>query len=322
MRILEMAILVIALTIPALADAHIDWQRGHDMPSARDSLGFGIVDGMLVVAGGAYWKDEQKHYSNQTIAYSPKTGKWVQLPFLPKPGAYGASAVYKGQLLVAGGANETSPLASCIRLVKKNGAFRWERLPDLPHPVSGARGAVIDGKFLVISGSWGEGEAGFREASPTVLELDMANPKAWKERPIPGGFAARTGIASAVIGDGLFVFGGHGVQKDGALGNFDDAWVMQGATWKRISNPPVPSRWTVALPLDGARIGLFGGYGEGFLAQTLIYDTDKDTYTQSTALPLAVCNQAAGIIGDTIYLAGGEDIARHRASALFIGTPK
>ncbi|MCX6376207.1 MAG: hypothetical protein NTU88_09300, partial [Armatimonadetes bacterium] len=84
------------------AEMTLDWRRGPDLPSARDQLGCGIVDGLLVVAGGAYWQNEKKHYSADTIAYSPASGKWIRLPFLPKPGAYGASAVIRDQLLISG----------------------------------------------------------------------------------------------------------------------------------------------------------------------------------------------------------------------------
>ena len=38
------------------------------MPSPRDHLGCGMIEGMLVVAGGAYWKNDSKHYTSETIA--------------------------------------------------------------------------------------------------------------------------------------------------------------------------------------------------------------------------------------------------------------
>ena len=304
------------------AEMTFDWRRGPDLPSARDHLGCGIVDGLLVVAGGAYWRNEQKHYTSETIAYSPASGKWIRLPFLRKPGAYGASTVIRGQLLIAGGANESGALSSCIRLARRNGSSRWERLPDLPRSLFGAKGAAIGNVFYVVGGAPGMDEAGIRAARPSLLRLKTPEKPGvlrWEECPIREGFAARVGAAVTSCGGKLFVFGGYGIKPDGTLGNFGDAWAFDGSKWKRLADMPVPARWTTALALDSRHIGLFGGYGEGFLDKVFLYDTQTDTYSASTPLPLPVANLAGGVADGAVYLAGGEDLQRHRSAAFFIG---
>ena len=288
-----------------------DWQTGPPMPSARDHLGCGMIDGMLVVAGGAYWKDGVKHYTNETIAYSK--GRWIRLPYVPVAGAYGASAVIDGQLLIAGGANEKGAMKNCFRLVKTDGKFVWKRLPNLPRPLFGAQGTAVGSKFYVVGGAPGMDEVGIMAAKPKMLVLDL-NSRKWQERPLPSG---RVGAAVAAIGEKLFVFGGYGYHE-GVLGNFGDAWVFDGS-WKRLKDMPIPARWTAALALDDHHIGLFGGYGEGFLDKVFIYDTEQDAYLPSDPLPLPVATMSAGIDKGTIYLAGGEDLQRHRTDKLFIG---
>ncbi len=220
-----------------------------------------------------------------------------------------------GELIIAGGLNETGGLTQCIRLTKKG----WERLPDLPRPVAGAKGAVVGGKLLVIAGAPAFDEAGLKSAYRTMLELDPAHPKEWKERPLPDGFGPRTGAATASIGDRVYVFGGYGVQADGSLGNFGDAWCLADGVWKRMADVPVKVRWATAVALDSRYIGIFGGYGDDFLKDVYLYDTERNAYVKSSSLPLAVCNAAGGIIDDTVYLAGGEDLQRHRSAALIIG---
>ena len=303
---------IILLTLIFAAGLQADWQTGPPMPSARDHLGCGMVEGMFVVAGGAYWKDGSKHYTSETIAYS--NGKWVRLPFLPIAGAYGASAVIDDQLLIAGGANERGALKDCFRLVKDRGKFVWKRLPNLPRPLFGAQGTAVGSKFYVVGGAPGMDEVGIMAAKPKMLVLDL-NSRKWQERPLPSG---RVGSAVAAVGNKLFVFGGYGYQ-DGVLGNFGDAWVYEKGSWRRLKDMPVPARWTAALALDDHHIGLFGGYGEGFLDKVFIYDTEQDTYLPSDPLPLPVATMSAGIDKGTIYLAGGEDLQRHRTDALFIG---
>ena len=303
------------------------------MPSARDHLGCGMMNGMFVIVGGAYWKDEQKHFTSETIAYSPSTGKWIRMPHIPKPGAYGASAVMRDkhgneQLLIAGGANADGATSICYRLIKVKGKYYWKPLPNLPGPLWGAKGAVIGSKFYVVGGAPGMDETGIRGARPSLFELEVPatvgiNSK-WKEVSIPGAPSGRVGSAAAVSGGKLYVFGGYGIQPDGTLGNFGDAYVLDLSSrfrreWKRIKDMPVPSRWTTALALDERHIGLFGGYGENFLDKVLVYDTERDEYLTAKKLPLPVANQAGGVEKGIVYLAGGEDLQRHRTNALFIG---
>jgi len=310
------ALVLMLLACSVRAEMTFDWRSGPDLPSARDHLGCGTVDGLFVVAGGAYWQNEKKHYSADTIAFSPRTGKWIRLPFLPVAGAYGASAVINDQLIIAGGANESGTLSSCVRLARGNGSFRWERLPDPPSPLFGAKGAVIGNAFYVVGGAPGMDEPGIRAARPSLLRLRDC---VWEECPMPEGFAPRVGAAVASCGGKLFVFGGYGVRPDGTLGNFGDAWRFDGARWTRLSDMPVPARWTTALALDSRHIGLFGGYGGGFLDKVFVYDTQTDTYSPSAPLPLPVATLAGGVANGTVYLAGGEDLQRHRSAAFFIG---
>ncbi|HET6453524.1 MAG TPA: kelch repeat-containing protein [Armatimonadota bacterium] len=305
---------IILLAMILTATGHAEWRTGPPMPSARDHLGCGMVEGMFVVAGGAYWENDTKHYSAETIAYSPSTKKWVRLPYLPIPGAYGASAVIDGQLVIAGGANEKGALNDCFRLVKERGKFVWKRLPDLPRPLFGAQGAAIGSKFYVVGGAPGMDEVGIVAAKPKMLVLDL-NSRKWKEYPSPSG---RVGSAVASVGNKLFVFGGYGYH-DGVLSNFGDAWVYQNRSWKRLKDIPNPARWSAALALDNRHIGLFGGYGEGFLDKVWIYDVETDTYAPAPPLPLPVATMSAGLNNGTIYLAGGEDLQRHRTDKLFIG---
>lgn len=319
MRGLLIAIALSILGVPAPTGKRIDWRRGPDLPGPRDHLGCGVVDGMFILAGGAYWKNETKCFSAEAIAYSPRSHKWTRLPALPRASAYGASAVYSGRLIIAGGLDNISASTRCIRLTKKEGAFRWDKLPDLPHRVAGARAAVVGSKFLVIGGAAGFDDAGLKSAYRSVLELDLLHPTRWNERAPANGFSPRIGAASAVIGDRVYVFGGYGVLADGTIGNFGDAWSVHDGVWKRMRDLPAKVRWATAVALDSRYIGIFGGYGDDFLADVYLYDTQRNVYVKSTSLPSPVCNAAGGVIGSIVYLAGGEDQKRHRSAALVIG---
>lgn len=316
--LLAFGLLVVGAAAPA--GKEIGWRSGPNLERARDNLGFGAVDGSFIVAGGAYWRDEVKHFSPETTAYQPGTRKWVPLPSLPHAAAYGASGVYKGELMIAGGMGEGGSLIQCLRLSKKQGRYRWDALPDLPYPVAGARGAVIGTRFLLIGGAPSFDEPGLKSACRAVLELDLLRPTQWKEHSAAKEFQPRIGAAMAALGDTAYVFGGYGVRADGTIGNFGDAWSVRNGVWKRIRGLPIKLRWATAVALDSRYIGIFGGYGEDFLADVYLYDARRNVYLKSTRMPLAVANAAASTIGKTVYLAGGEDQKRHRTAALFVGT--
>jgi N-acetylneuraminic acid mutarotase len=319
MRGLLIAIALSILGASAVTGERIDWRRGPDLPGQRDHLGYGIVGGAFIVAGGAYWKNETKRFSAEAIAYSPRSRKWTRLPSLSHASAYGASAVYRDELVIAGGLDNMGTLTQCIRLTKKQATARWDRLPDLPHRVAGAQGAVVGSKFLVIGGAPGFDDAGLKSAYRSVLELDLLHPTKWNERARPEEYSPRIGATSAVIGGRVYLFGGYGVQADGTIGNFGDAWLVHDGVWKQLRDLPVKVRWATAVALDSRYIGIFGGYGKDFLADVYLYDTTKNVYVKSTRLPSPVCNAAVGVIGSMVYLAGGEDQKRHRSAALVIG---
>ena len=341
MRTVILMSMLLLLALPAVCDVDFQWEQGPEMPSGRDHLGCGMVNGLFVVAGGAYWKDGKKCYNSETIAYSPATGKWIRLPHLPRPGAYGASAVMcdrpgNDQLLIAGGANADGATSACYRLMKLKGVYIWKALPDLPRPLAGAEGAVVGNKFYVFGGAPGMDEAGIRSARPTLFELEVPSGVGinarWRELSVPGAPSGRVGSAVAASDGRLFVFGGYGVRPDGTLGNFSDAYTVDlsrriGRTWTRIKDTPIASRWTTALGLNERHIGLFGGYADGpakgFLDKVYIYDAEQDVYKEATTLPQPLANIAGGIGKDmTVYLAGGEDMERHRSASLVLGRPR
>ncbi len=326
--VLVLLCLLFGLAGASRAAPAISWERGPDMPSAHDYLGCGIVDGLFVVTGGAYWEHEQKHFGRGTIAYSPSQDRWITLPDLLMPGAYGASAVIDDQLLIAGGADSTGALKRCFRLRRIEGRLRWESLPDLPRPIWGASGAAVGSRFYVVGGAPGMDVAGIQSARPSLLMLDLSavSPQ-WVELVGPGMPAGRVGAAVTAADSTLFVFGGYGLQKDGSLSNFGDAYAIdlrQPRSWARIADMPAASRWSSGKMVNGRYLMIAGGYGEGFLDKTWLYDTANDQYLQSTGLPVPACTMAVGVGADgTIYLAGGEDAMKHRSASFFIGrSPK
>ena len=80
-----------------------------------------------------------------------------------------------------------------------------------------------------------------------------------------------------------------------------------------------------AVALANRYILLLGGYatapnGSVLRSSVLVYDTHSDSYFYSTPeMPLQVMSAGAQLIGSTLFLAGGEDAARHRSAGMAIG---
>lgn len=333
MRQAILLVICIVLSVQASTSITLHWQKGPELPSPRDRLGSGVVGDLFIVAGGAYWKNSEKHYLSETVAYSRKLRSWIKLPYMLKSGAYGACGVLRNkrgdeQLLVAGGMNENGATNECFRLVKQGNRFVWKRLPPLPYRLVGATGAVLGQSFYVFGGVPSIDESGIRTARPCFFVLhfnEQGEPiSRWIE--LPTNAPARLGAAMAACGKKLYVFGGYGVQEDQTIGNFRDAWVIQVSPiirWQRIADLPIASRWLCAIPLNDHQIGLFGGFGSQFLDKAFVYDVENDSYFETNPMPEAVAVMAYGLAKDgTIYLAGGEDEMRHRTTSFFIGRVK
>ena len=155
----------------------------------------------------------------------------------------------------------------------------------------------------------------------TTDVFDLSAPAVgWRSRsPIPG--VGRGWVASTSCGDIFYIF--SGLTFDG---NKRSAWVDECLTydprsdqWTRISKPPVwVSGWEGATYRDRYII-IVGGcvgpttdpYSNGNLWNDLafVYDTENDRWgrMEGTIPPAGVYNDAGvAIIGDTIYVAGGE----------------
>ena len=132
----------------------IEWSLLPPIPDLEGFAGMfaGIIDGKLIVAGGANfpngypWEGGQKNWSNRIFILDSKTSKnWRESKLrLPKSMAYGVSCTFNNRLICSGG--ETGPnktLASskpsCISDVFsigfKEGQLHLLELPSLPQPI-------------------------------------------------------------------------------------------------------------------------------------------------------------------------------------------
>lgn len=309
---LAAAFLLAALLLPAGARAGLTWRP---LPPLPDPLGFaapfaGVVDGSLVVAGGANfpdgapWDGGAKVWHDRVFALDQPDGTWREVGRLPRPLAYGVSITTPRGMLCIGGSDADRHYADCFLLRLVGGQVATEDLPALPRPLANMAGVCL-GNTVFIMGGTTTPTATSAEDALWAYQLD-APQRGWNElAPVPG-----PGRLLPVVGaraGAVFVFSGAALSPDSAgkpvRTYLRDAWrynPKQG--WKRLADLPRPA---VAAPFPAPATGashLFVIGGDdgalvdfepksrhpGFPRSLLGYDTVTDTWAEFAPLPSAL----------------------------------
>ncbi|KAJ1452673.1 hypothetical protein M885DRAFT_619654 [Pelagophyceae sp. CCMP2097] len=179
------------------------WRRLPPMISARAAHACGIIDGILVVAGGIGRRGECLQGSEicDAEAYDPRAGAWARLEPMPFGVSYAASAVVGRTLVLAGGICDGAP---CAFVQLYDGAARkWRLGAELPEASWGGVGAARGGFFFFVGGS----RSGAHAPSRRVFSYDVSG-DAWRPAaplPPPVSSASVEGPRSLVCcyGDGI-----------------------------------------------------------------------------------------------------------------------
>lgn len=256
------------------------WHLGPRLPERRHHLDLVAFDGQLFALGGyiadkqGLWRITDDPFALQSLTHDAwrRPGR---VPFTQAEGAVGAIGdylVYAGGRAPLGSANlsrrDHRETDQCFRL-KRGGC--WEPARTMKHARSGAARAVFDGELYVFGGVTPE------DGASTRCEKYDPYANRWQEiaplpqRPGPVGADEEVGMAAAVLGAGIVVFGGATRADDqGAAADVfiydprEDKW-RAGAPWPR-------PRHGMAAATLGDSIYAAGGasdYGFGALSPTL-----------------------------------------------------
>ena len=141
--------------------AGIEWEQATQVP---DAVGFagayaGVSNGHLLVAGGANfpegtrpWSGGTKQWNDKVFALAEKGGQWKEVGRLPRPMGYGVSLTWQDQVILLGGADQSTHYQDAYLLRYEEGGLITDRLPDLPAPNANACGALVDGVIYVAGG--------------------------------------------------------------------------------------------------------------------------------------------------------------------------
>jgi N-acetylneuraminic acid mutarotase len=281
------------------------WTTLPDAPLPRAGAAVGVVGAQLVVAGGTYWVDGVKCWTDQVDAFDLDKRVWRPWPSLPALRGDMAAIVQGGRFLLLGGGTQEPALSSVVAWENDTWTERTEL--RLPEPRRSAVAAAIADEIFVLGGLTGKG-TDFHTATRTLWSARPGH--GWRSRaelPAP----ARFGAAIGVLGGRLIVAGGC-APDSGSVRNLDDILAYDPATdrWETIGRLPVPLRgaWGLAT---GDRLLVIGGYTSEFRREILAVDA-RGGVTPAGMLPVALADARFACHGDNLYGVTGEDGVKRR----------
>ncbi len=285
-----------------------------ELPALPDPWGYagvyaGVVDGSLLVAGGANfpaglpWEGGRKTWHADVFLLDEPGGDWRRVGQLPLPLGYGGTAELAGGLLLIGGSDVDRHHAAVWRLRLQDGELHYTRLPDLPAPLANFATVHWGSMVYVLGGAMSpEGDT----PTPIFWALDLSQPgmnwEVLEEWPGPGRIFPVAGVQDGA----LYLFGGAQLYTDDAgkvqRRYLQDVYRYQpGEGW--TTRAPMP-RAAVAAPSPAPSLGqatllVMGGddgsmvnftpmsQHPGFRRDVLAYHTLTDTWRETDTMSVS-----------------------------------
>jgi N-acetylneuraminic acid mutarotase len=293
----------------------IVWSRGPDIPLPRGGYYAAWYRGGLLIAGGTYWRNGKKYWTDRVSFYDPKLNNWTEWEPLPRPLAYGVMAQVGGKLYLMGGIDEQTLYHDMYRLQDK----KWIRIGDVPAGFVYAAATVVGPRIYVMGG--GTSNNDLTKATSQNWSFDTRTLKWEKLEPVPG----RPRVVHSITASGKFIylFGGASQNSGEPLVNLNDAYRFDTVTksWVALRPMPAASRALWAAEADGL-IYLLGGSADRSLDTVYQYHPKQDEYRLVSRLPLPLLDTKYFYHKGAFYGATGEDKGGSRFSGLLIGRLK
>jgi N-acetylneuraminic acid mutarotase len=294
----------------------IFWSRGADVPLPRGGYFAAWHDGGLWIAGGSYWKDGKKLWTEESSLYDPKKETWSKLGPIPRAIGYGATASVGHDLFLLGGTDAGG--VSNTNIYRLRGK-RWTKVGESPAGFIYPAYASVGAKIYIFGGS--TSAADVTRATNEAWVFDTKTNKWARLEPIPG--APRQTFSAAAIGEDIYVFGGVTQKAGEKFHNLDDAYRFdtRNGKWSSLTKLPQAMRafWAGS---DGKNVYLIGGYSESGLDTVYRYSAIQDRYELVSKLPQPLMDTKFIFNDGKFYGASGEDKLMSRFSGMVIGQVK
>ena len=278
------------------------WEERTPLPLPRAGYMAGVIDNKYVIAGGSYWSEKQKHWTDQVDAFDPASNNWTRASFLPEPRSDAAVVSFENNLYIFGGGANGSIRKDALVFEKGN----WSPLPkaELPEPRLYSVATVCCEKVYLLGGLSKPGN--YTSISKAFWVWNPRAPnEGWKAiEPMPG--PGLITFAMAGINGKIYVLGGAKA-GEAAVVNVKTAYEYdcQSQRWARLPDLRIDRRcwWGIAM---NDSIALIGGYSTTFERDVFAYSPISHTLTSLGQMPHGICDGKFLWIGDSIIGTGGE----------------
>lgn len=276
---------------------NLRWREMSGMLRPVAGYAGGVVDGRMLIAGGSYWVDRQKCWSDEVQAFDPQTNSWCFLAPLPEPRSDAASATVGNTLYICGGVTGGEASKDVLAFHRQ----QWKRMPDLPAPRLYAAAVTSRGALYVLGGIAKVGD--YQAMTNTFWRLDPDS-EAWEElSPMPG--SGRINHAMTEIDGTIYVFGGAAAGPQDVQ-NLKDVYCYDSAqnAWIQLPDLLVANRSWCAIQIENRAL-LLAGYTNDYSRAVYWYDPLSGLQPAGD-LPHGLADIRFYRLGSLVIGAGGE----------------
>ncbi|PYP72916.1 MAG: hypothetical protein DMD41_07380, partial [Gemmatimonadetes bacterium] len=275
------------------------WTTKASMPTARNALAVGVIDGVLyavggIGAGGAVATVE---------AYDPASNTWTTKAPLPTARHRLAVGVVNGILYAVGGSgNLGNPPAVLATVEEYDPATNsWTTRASMPTARLDLAVGVVNGILYAVGGV-----GSLIPGLPTVEAYDPATDTWTTKAPMP---TARFGLGVAAINGKLYAVGGASNAPNGGQYATVEVYDPATDTWTTKASMSA-TRHLLGLGAINRTLYAVGGEGSIPTLNTIVgsveaYDPVTDLWTTKAVMPTARAFLGVGVVSGMLYAVGG-----------------
>lgn len=274
------------------------WKLGAPIPTPRQ-MSAAASDGKLVyVLGGSNGTSDLATVET----YDPATDTWTSLPELPGRRSDLGVAYVDGRLVVLGGTSGGQVLKSVVVLDLVTQS--WNGLPDMGSARHGMAVAGVGRTVYAIGGASGAGDDQIT-SSAEALKLGARKPQPAPEwRALPNGPTERLMMASAVLGDEIWIAGG---MRHGETLQTVESYNTATGAWRPQPALPIPLHHATAANYRGEMVVMGGASDNLADASNKVFAFRAGKWEELPSLLHARAASAAAVVGDKLVVVGGQD---------------
>jgi len=274
-------------TVEVYDPASDSWSFAEPLPVPLHHVAAASVGGILYVMGG--WSDFFATERAELYSYDPVEDAWSPKAPMPVARAGLAAAGLDGRLYAAGG---FPPERERDLTVYDPAQNAWGELAPMPTGRNHL-GVVALGSLLYVVG----GRSGSIGPEENTGALEVFDPVAGDWSPLPPMPTPRSGAATAVFENQVFVFGGEGNPED-PNGIFDDteAYDPEANEWQALAPMPTGRHGFGAAVLpDGVHLpggATVAGFGVSDVHEVFVPEPEGALAAGAGLVGLRLCRRA------------------------------